>query len=191
MASAEWAGPWACRACTFQHIEPPEVHLASCSICGARRPVRPLPDSDSDSSRSSAERFIDYIADAAAAAEAQRRRQRGSGPPRSLPPWKGTRSWALRAPASAATLRQLVTLLGAHEPDLEDHLLGHCKPRYSAAHQRELPRDPAGPLGMFVVVDPQATTEIGRWAFKDCLSLVEITLPPTVHPHRDRRAGLL
>ena len=43
----------------------------------------------------------------------------------------------LQPPVAAATLRWLVTLLAAHEPDLKDVLLGLCKPRYVAAHKRE------------------------------------------------------
>ena len=39
MASNDWADPWTCGACTYQHVEPAEARLASCSICGTRRAV--------------------------------------------------------------------------------------------------------------------------------------------------------
>ena len=43
MASIEWTDPWACGACTYHHVEPTEARLASCSICGARRPGSAVP----------------------------------------------------------------------------------------------------------------------------------------------------
>ena len=85
----------------------------------------------------------------------------------------------VRVPAAAATLRQLVALLGAHEPDLTDLLLGLCKPWHVAAHKRELPPHPAGPLGTYAVTIPAGTTKIARESFLYLTSLTEIALPPT------------
>jgi len=48
---------------------------------------------------------------------------------------------------AAAALRQLVALLGAHELDLKDVVLGLCHRRHGASHTRELPPHPEGPLG--------------------------------------------
>ena len=68
--------------------------------------------------------------------------------------------------------------VAAHEPDLKDILLGLCKPRYVAAHKRELPPHPEGPLRTFTV--PMGTTEIARDAYQGCTPFVESTLPPTI-----------
>ena len=84
------------------------------------------------------------------------------------------------APASAATLRQLVALLAAHEPDLRDLLLGLCKRRHFAAHRRDLPPHPEGPQGTFAVIVPMVTTAIAKDAFYNCTFLSEIALPPNL-----------
>ena len=81
---------------------------------------------------------------------------------------------------SAAALQQLLAQLTAHEPDLTDHLLDLCEPRHTAAHRRELPPHPEGPMGTFTVTVPRGTTEIGWQAFWGCTSLTGITLPPTL-----------
>ena len=85
-----------------------------------------------------------------------------------------------RPSTSAATLQQLVALLTAHEPDLTDRLLELCKRRHSAAHKRQLPPHPEGPLRTFAVTVPKGTTQIAKGAFWRCPSLTEITLPPAL-----------
>ena len=86
----------------------------------------------------------------------------------------------LWAPASAATLRLLVALIAAHEPDLGDLLLDLCQRRHVAASKDELPRHPEGPFGTFVVTIPTGTIVMKARAFMGCSSLTEITLPPTL-----------
>ena len=86
----------------------------------------------------------------------------------------------LWAPASAATLRLLVALIAAHEPDLGDLLLDLCQRRHVAASKDELPRHPEGPFGTFVVTIPTGTIAMKARAFMGCSSLTEITLPPTL-----------
>ena len=71
MASTEWADPWACGTCTYQHVEPAEARLAACSICGARRPVGSAA-APPDSKRPAAHGPRDH--DGTAAASAKRRR---------------------------------------------------------------------------------------------------------------------
>ena len=86
----------------------------------------------------------------------------------------------LWAPASAATLRLLVALIAAHEPDLGDLLLDLCQRRHVAASKDELPRHPEGPFGTFVVTIPTGTIAMEAQAFSGCTSLTAITLPPTL-----------
>ena len=101
----------------------------------------------------------------------------------------------VRAPASAATLQRLVTLIAEHEPDLRDLLLGLCQRRmdevwHVAASKDELPPHPEGPkkdrLGRltFAVTVPKGgffrTTTMKRQAFAGCSSLAEIALPPNL-----------
>ena len=189
MASAEWVDPWPCGACTYQHVEPAEARLDSCSISGTRRPVGSAAPPDSNRQAAHGPRSgLDHDGDAVlAAAETKQRRTDARAPPamgmaldevaaagQLQPPTQQERS------VSAAALQQLVALVTAYEPDLNDLLLGLCKPWHTAAHKRDLPPHPAGPLGTFAVTVPEGSTEVGRWAFHGCSSLTKITLPPTL-----------
>ena len=188
MALTDWTDPWACGACTYQHIEPAAARLAACSICGTRRPVGSETAAAPPGSKRPAARGprggLDHDGDAASA---KRLRIDAPAPPAmAMPPAAEAAPAAAGgqlqppAPASAATLRQLVALLAAHEPDLKDLLLGLCKPRYVAAHKRELPPHPEGPMGTFAVTVPEGTKVIEPHAFEGCASLAEITLPPAL-----------
>ena len=86
-----------------------------------------------------------------------------------------------RLPTPPAALKQLVGVLGRHEPDLRDMLFDLvCMPRYLARCAAELPADPAGVLGTFAVTVPTGTTAIARDAFTKCKGLAQVTLPATV-----------
>ena len=86
-----------------------------------------------------------------------------------------------RLPTPPAALKQLVGVLGRHEPDLRDMLFDLvCMPRYLARCAAELPADPAGVLGTFAVTVPTGTTAIARDAFTKCEGLAQVTLPALV-----------
>ena len=86
-----------------------------------------------------------------------------------------------RLPEPAAALKQLVSVLGAHEPNLRDMLFGLvCMPHYLAKSAGELPANPAGVLGTFAVTVPTGTTAIAWDAFTKCEGLAQVTLPVSV-----------
>ena len=77
-------------------------------------------------------------------------------------------------PASAATLRQLVALVAAHELDLKNHFLGLYKRRHVAAHKRELPQHPEARS------EGAPSPAARHWPRSRC----EIKVPPALTFHR-------
>ena len=63
-----------------------------------------------------------------------------------------------RLPTPSAALKQLVGVLGRHEPDLRDMVFELvCMPRHLARCTGDLPANPAGVLGTFAVTVPTGT----------------------------------